>query len=147
MLALIAGSRGVVGPSLHLTITALSLGRPAFRPRSTALSKYRMLEGLEGVHEFDVDGEESLNLSDAGMPRTQLTEVRQRLARHWDTIASLVDASAVRGPQKSWEPSMMDIWQSLPARLERRPGLSRLYTQLQIAKTKFMRYRYGGGRD
>lgn len=147
MLALISGSRGVVGPSLHLTIAALSLGRPVFRPGSTALSKYRMLEGLDGVHEFDLDGEASLEPSapDPGSPR--MAEIQQRLARHWDSIASLADGSALRGPQQSWEPMMMDIWQNLPARLERRSALSRLGTQLQIIKTKFMRARYGGRRD
>lgn len=147
MLALISGSRGVVGPSLHLTIAALSLHRPVFRPRSTALSKYRMLEGLEGVHEFDLDGEGALDAT-APLPASpQLAEIQQRLARHWDSIASLADASAVRGPQKSWEPMMTDIWQNLPARLERRSAFSRLRTRLQISKTKFMKYRYGGRRD
>src|SRR6266545_1494386 len=55
MLALIAGSNGVVGPSLHLTIAALSFGRPALRPKSSPLSKYRMLDGLKGVQEFELD--------------------------------------------------------------------------------------------
>jgi len=142
MLALIAGSNGVVGASLHLTIAALSFGRPALRPRSSALSKYRMLDGLKGVQEFDLH---SAATADNLPPEpSQLSDIQKKLARHWDAIAALADASAIRGPRRNWEPMMMDLWQNLPSRFERRSPIARLRTKLQIAKTVVERYRYSG---
>lgn len=144
MLALIAGSRGVVGPSLHLTIAALSFGKPAWRPTSSALSKYRMLDGLKGVHEFDPDSDVRVDDLPLAPDPFQLSEIQNRLTQHWDAIGALAGGSAVRGPQRSWESMMMNIWQNLPAGFERRSALARLRTQLQIAKTKLARFRYGG---
>jgi lipopolysaccharide transport system ATP-binding protein len=140
MLKLIAGSKGVVGPSLHLTIAALSLGRPAWRPRSSPLTKYRMLDGLKGVQEFEMDPAAAVDRLPADP--SQLSKIRKILERHWDAIAALAGAAATRGPRRKWEPMMMDLWQSLPARFERRSFLSRLRTKLQIAKTMVARYRY-----
>ena len=141
MLALIAGSNGVVGPSLHLTIAALSFGRQALRPTSSPLSKYRMLDGLKGVQEFDLH---SAATSDNLPPEpSQLSDIQKKLARHWDAIAALADASAARGPRRKWEPMMMDLWQSLPLRFERRSPIAKLHTKLQIAKTMIERYRNG----
>jgi len=144
MLALIAGSNGVVGPSLHLTIAALSFGRPALRPKSSPLSKYRMLDGLKGVQEFELDSAATVGKLPLLPEPSQLADIQKKLARHWDAVAALADASAIRGPRRKWEPMMMDLWQSLPSRFERRSPMARLRTNLQIAKTMVARYRYGG---
>ena len=141
MLALIAGSNGVVGPSLHLTIAALSFGRPALRPRLSPLSKYRMLDGLKGVLEFELDSATNISQPPPVPDPSQLSDIQTKLARHWDAVAALAEASATRGPQRTWEPMMMDLWQSLPTRFERRSPLARLRTKLQIAKTMMQRYR------
>ena len=144
LLALIAGSNGVVGPSLHLTIAALSFGRPALRPRSSQLSKYRMLDGLKGVQEFEPDSPSIAGKPPLAPDPSQLLAIQTKLAQHWDTVAALAGASAARSPQRSWERMMMDLWQRLPSRFERRSPLARLRTRLQIAKTMMERLRYRG---
>ena len=144
LLALIAGSKGVVGPSLHLTIAALSFGRPALRPTSSPLSKYRMLDGLKGVQEFDLHSAATAGKLPLVPDPSQLSDIQKKLARHWDAIAALAGAAAIRGPQRKWEPMMMDLWQSLPSRFERRSPMARLRTKLQIAKTVVERYRHSG---
>jgi homopolymeric O-antigen transport system ATP-binding protein len=122
LLDLIARSSGVVGPSLHLTIAALSLGRPAFRPRSVPRRKYGMLEGLVGVRHFDQRAPEGLDVSASGAlapDPAQLAEIRGRLERHWDTVASLVRSSAAnpRSPGSSTA-LLVKLWEGIPATLE-----------------------------
>ncbi len=145
LLALIAGSNGVVGPSLHLTIAALSFGRPALRPVSSQLSKYRMLDGLKGVQEFEPDSPSIPGIPPLAPDASQLLAIQRKLAQHWDAVAALAAASATRSPQrKTWEQMMMDLWQRLPSRFEQRSPLARLRTRLQIAKTMMERFRYRG---
>jgi Polysaccharide pyruvyl transferase len=127
MLALIARSAGVVGTSLHLTIAALSLGRPALRPKSAELRKYRVLEGLAGVRQFESGGSEGLGgataLGALVPDPAQLAEIRRSLTRHWDTVASLARAnSARRRSPTDWRPLLVDLWERLPGTLE--PWLS-----------------------
>jgi lipopolysaccharide transport system ATP-binding protein len=145
MLALIARSSGVIGRSLHLTIAALSLGRPALRPKTAALLKYRMLEGLKGVHDFDVSASEIPD----GWPSapapdpSQLAGIRERLARHWDTIASLARAtSGLSRPHRSWTPLLMDLWERLPATLEQRSTVERVRAMMQTVRDRRAQYRY-----
>jgi hypothetical protein len=145
MLGLIAGSSGVVGPSLHLAITALAFGRPVLRPTASRLSKYSMFRGLRGVHEMDAGKHDAIDgaalLPDPG----QLLEAHRQLERHWDTIAGLaVDSAATTRQPRKWEPMMMDCWQRLPSQLERTSRLSRLRTELQIVRTRMARYRDHG---
>ena len=146
MLDLIARSSGVVGTSLHLTIAALSLDRPALRPKSEGLRKYRMLEGLGGVRSFDPrapDGLDGVLAPGAPVPvAAQLTEMRQRLARHWDTVASLASAtSALPRPPRSWTPLLMDLWERLPATLEQRSTSEELRGLIEGARRRLARYR------
>jgi hypothetical protein len=124
MLDLIARSSGVVGPSLHLTIAALSLGRPAFRPKTTPRRKYGLLEGLTGVRGFDQRSAGSLDaLLQRGMPAPDpvwLARIQERVERHWDSIAGLVGAnSGSRRSSESATPLLLDLWERLPATLER----------------------------
>lgn len=141
LLEWIAASKGVAGPSLHLTIAALSLGKPALRPKTASLQKYRMLDGLAGVHPFD----------DGSMPApdpAQLAGLRRKLQRHWDSLAALALGSAMaERPKHKWQPLLMDLWQSLPARLERTSSAARLRTRLQTARARFDRVRYRDSRD
>jgi len=144
MLELIAGSRGVVGPSLHLSIAAISFGRPAFRPMTPPLRKYQMFEGLQGVHQFEGPLREPGHTLPLMPEASQLAEIHRRLGCHWDSIAALVSKTAARSSRAKWEPLLMDLWQSLPSRLERRSAVARLRTTLQTARTRVARYRHGG---
>ena len=142
MLELIAGSTAVVGPSLHLTIAALSLGRPALRPITSPLPKYRMLDGWKGVQQFELGARITAGSGSVAPDPSQLVEVQRKLQRHWDSIAALAgQPAAVRHTRRKWEPMMMDLWQSLPSRLEQTPAVARLHTALKTARTRFARYR------
>lgn len=146
MLDLIARSSGVVGTSLHLTIAALSLDRPAFRPRSEGLRKYRMLAGLSGVRSFDPrapEGLEGTNAVGAPVPdAAQVAEVRQRLAQHWDRVAALARAgSAARHSPRTWTPLLVDLWERLPGVLEEGSTSEELRSLRQAARRRLARYR------
>jgi polysaccharide pyruvyl transferase len=144
LLDLIAHSSGVVGPSLHLTIAALSLGRPAFRPRSVPRRKYGMLEGLAGVGYFDQRAPGSLDgmsTSEALAPDpAQLAEIRGRLERHWDTVASLARANSARPRSlESSSPLLIDLWERLPAKLEQWSTAEVLGALLRAARGRIAR--------
>ena len=145
MLRLIAGSSGVVGPSLHLAVTALAFGRPVLRPTTARLTKYSMFAGLRGVHAMDAGTRAAIDGAALLPDPRQLLETHRQLERHWDTIAALAGESAAttRRPRK-WESMMMDCWQRLPSQLERTSRLSRLRTELQIVRTRIARYRAHG---
>jgi hypothetical protein len=147
MLALIARSNGVIGTSLHLTIAALSLGRPALRPASAARRKYGIVEGLAGVRHLDRRASESmLSLVDAGrvVPDiAELVEMSERLACHWDAVASLARASAaIARPAKTWRPLLVDFWERLPGTLERRSRSEDLRDLISTARRRLRRLGY-----
>jgi hypothetical protein len=145
LLALIARSSGVLGTSLHLTIAALSLGRPALRPTSAGRRKYRMLEGLGGVRHFDRQAWESLHsVIDLGVPdKAQLADRHVRLARHWDTVASVARAAAAVPRQpKSWRPLLVDFWERLPGTLEQRSSSEDLRDLISAARRRLPRLEY-----
>jgi len=89
---IVAGAEAVVGRSLHLSITALAAGVPVVRRTSEPGSKYRVLDGLRGVHIVadDVGPGDSLPLGRSG-PAEDVAALAAALGRHWDSIAALVD--------------------------------------------------------
>ena len=122
---LIAHASAVVGVSLHLSISALAFGVPLFRPADTFGGKYGILSGYEGVHRLDAHGGTDLSKlaaarSGQGASPAVSRDV-QRLAAHWDAIATLLTSHGKADAQRR---AMNRFWSRLPAQLEGGAGLS-----------------------
>ncbi len=96
LLALISSSSGVVGTSLHLTIAALALGRPALRPVSAKLRKYGLLEGLNGVEEIDPKAEPSTVAAAWPAPDPARSRRSERTSRNTGTASPHLHAPGAR---------------------------------------------------
>lgn len=143
LLGLISGSNGVVGTSLHLTIAALALGRPALRPVSAKLRKYRLLEGLKGVQEIDCRTEVPPVAAAWPAPDpAQISTLRTHLSAHWDRIAACARAGRARGRPPAGERQLMETWQRLPGALERRTPLERIHVALRAVRALVAQSRY-----
>ncbi|HZH05032.1 MAG TPA: polysaccharide pyruvyl transferase family protein, partial [Myxococcaceae bacterium] len=131
---MIRGAEGIVGASLHLAITAVALGVPAFRPALHSGGKYALLSDFEGVFSAPTDGDAAWFISKLGpKPISRQAEAAaQRTARHWDAIAECMGRAAEVSPVKR---SVNELWQALPAAFEnqglREARISELSSQLQ----------------
>ena len=115
--ALIAGSVGVVGTSLHLSITALASGVPVFRPATHLGDKYAPLADFDAVHSFEADVDPQWFAARLGRRPSPLARAAEaELAVHWDRIASVVSADKRTAVPRAY----FDFWQALPSRLESR---------------------------
>ena len=92
---LIANSSGVVGLSLHLSITALEYGRPVLRPKNTPINKYDLLKDSENVYFYDSKDLSVLaSFKNAVRSGSQnlcslAKETQPQLEEHWNTIAEI----------------------------------------------------------
>jgi lipopolysaccharide transport system ATP-binding protein len=144
LLALIARSMGVVGTSLHLTITAIALQRPAFRPASANLRKYGLLEGLNGIEAIGAKAEPAVGARPWPSPDpAQMSALRMQLSQHWDRIATLAAAGRRRRrlPAES-ERQLMDVWQRLPGALEQQTRLERVQHAWRATRARLAHSRY-----
>jgi len=122
---LIAGAEAVIGPSLHLAITALACGVPVFRPEHRDDGKYELLRRFEGAGMHTVTGTAASPewfrarfgrgpvVADAAAARVALT-------LHWDRIAQAL----AQAPGRDLSRPMRALWQQLPTDLERGAKLS-----------------------
>ena len=119
---LIGHASAVVGTSLHLCISALAFGVPAFRPANSFGGKYALLSGYEGVHRLDPQGH--VDLSRLVAPRASKSQAPalardlQRLAAHWDAIAAHLASPAKSDAHRG---AVNRFWSQLPALLEATP--------------------------
>jgi Polysaccharide pyruvyl transferase/2OG-Fe(II) oxygenase superfamily len=118
MAELIKESAAVVGTSLHLTITALAFGLPAFRPPAAYGGKYAVLAGFDRVYPFGERQEDDARRFVARLGRVEasptLNDIMRRLDQHWDRIASVF--SNVQGTASSKK--LSKFIQLLPGWLE-----------------------------
>jgi hypothetical protein len=136
LLALIDGSRGVMGRSLHLSIAALALGRPAFRPPAAAPRKYRLLEGLDGVEHLGARRPGGAGRAGSSPAASQIDVLRRQTAAHWDRIAALATTRGGRPRPAASADVAMELWQRIAGGLERRTVLERLESALRNARRR-----------
>jgi lipopolysaccharide transport system ATP-binding protein len=89
---LISHAEGVVGHSLHLSITALSFGVPVFRSTSST-GKYKPLSRFKTVYNISRESKDpDWYLSKLGRvkPPTEIITNNKNLVAHWDTIAEII---------------------------------------------------------
>lgn len=116
---LIRHASGVAAISLHLSITALALGVPLFRPAGAFGGKHAILASHDGVFQFD-DGAGIDPLRFAAEPGrtapspTVRSAVRQ-LERHWDRVSEVFLAA---GEAPSIRQKISRFWQKMPGILE-----------------------------
>ena len=143
LVSLISKSSGVVGTSLHLTIVALALGRPALRPVSARLRKYGLLEGLDGVEQLGPNAEPSTVATLPAPDPSQISTLATHLSQHWDRIAALAHTARThRRRPAMWEQQLAEVWQRLPGALERRTAWQRMQGALRVARTHVAQSRY-----
>jgi hypothetical protein len=112
---LIRHAAGVVGSSLHLAITALACGVPAFRPAADFGCKYEVLTDFAHVYAFgaEIDADWFTVRLGAAPPDTAVMAANRQLDQHWDAVAAIFRAG---------RPASREVigrfWQSLPAWLE-----------------------------
>ena len=118
---LIAGAQAVIGPSLHLAISALACGVPVFRGPAHDDGKYALLRDFEGagLHRVDARGDVSPGWFRArcgrGPVSPQARAARDALAGHWDRIAHAFGPDRAR----AMPASLSAMWQRLPGDFER----------------------------
>lgn len=118
---LIRQAAAVIGPSYHLAITALTAGVPVFTPVDLGTLKYPGLAGFETIYpvpeeESDPDWFFSRLGRAAISPRA--TAAAERLAVHWDQIASVLRGGGGIEVAEVAEVAVASFWQSLPGVLE-----------------------------
>jgi|GEM_PF-779640 len=92
---IVAYSRGVIGVSLHLSITALAYGLPVLRPTAAMSGKYMPLQSSENVYfgaKDDLDGvlafAEALQSNNHRLC-TLVKRAQFQIQEHWDKIAEI----------------------------------------------------------
>jgi lipopolysaccharide transport system ATP-binding protein len=127
MAALISRADGVIGPSLHLAITALALGVAVFRPAHAFEGKYSLLNEFDSIVRFDSQGEIDPREFAARLGRSQATHpVRlalERLSAHWDRVAQALTAGRAPVPA-----AYLRFWQNVPILLENLTNPSRTHS-------------------
>ena len=117
--ALIANSAGVIGVSLHLTITALSYGLPVLRPSHAKLDKYIFLNAIDAVlfmAPTDVVSDTFLKRLGTRKVDRFVTGAKAKLVLHWDRIAEAISG---RGGSKGSRAESMDgLWSELPVAVD-----------------------------
>ncbi len=137
---LIRQSAGVIGPSFHMAITALTAGVPIFTPANLSLGKFPGLAEFAGIYPLPVEeeAEPSGFLSRLGKApvEPQVEVALSRLGEHWDHIAAAIRDG---GTERSRTAEAVGrFWQSLPGVLEeaavrRDAAVAALTTQSQTA--------------
>lgn len=115
---LIRGARFVVADSLHVSISALALGVPVFRPVDRLSGKYALLKEFGGVFTYGkwrIKPEQFLSALQSPRASRQLPEIQERLKQHWDTIATVFSKNPARTVVA---PSSVEFWQRMPSILE-----------------------------
>jgi lipopolysaccharide transport system ATP-binding protein len=116
---IIARSTAVIGISLHLSIVALVFGVPVIRPKDKGLSKYSLLNNIDGV--YDVASYSLDDFDDMLIRREErrcspvVVDSQHKLDRHWDCIAALVGSDCGRVTKSL---VLRDILSNLPFLLE-----------------------------
>lgn len=115
---LIKESAAVVGTSLHLAITAIAFGVPAFRPPAAYGGKYAVLAGFERVYPFGERQEDDARRFVKRLGRAEaspaLDNIMLRLDQHWDRIASVFS----NGQDSASSKHLSKFMQLLPGWLE-----------------------------
>jgi lipopolysaccharide transport system ATP-binding protein len=120
MAEFIRHAEAVIGSSYHLAVTALTAGVPVFSPQDLRAGKYPGLIGFDTI--YPVPGSPEADSSDpdwffSRLGRTEVSpQVRaavDRLAVHWDRIASVLHRGATDAGV-----AVGRFWQSLPGVLE-----------------------------
>ena len=115
---LIRGARFVVADSLHVSITALALRVPLFRPVDRLFGKYALLKDFDGVFTYNkwrIKPEEFLSALESPRASRQLPAIQEQLKQHWDTIATVFSTNSVRPAIAA---SSVELWQRMPSILE-----------------------------
>jgi lipopolysaccharide transport system ATP-binding protein len=116
----IGHAEGVVGSSLHLSITALVFGVPVFSSANLWEGKHKVLQDYELIFPLPIEGAiyPGWLLSRLGrrQPGAQVMRSRKRLEAHWDALAAALSGA------RSDSDAPGRLWFSLPKTME---GLSR----------------------
>jgi Polysaccharide pyruvyl transferase len=115
---LIRGARFVVADSLHVSISALALGVPLFRPVDRFVGKYAPLKNFDGVFTYGkwrMKPEQFLSALQSPRASRQLPAMQEQLKQHWDTIATVFSTNSAR---TVIAPSSVEFWQRMPSILE-----------------------------
>ena len=128
---LIRGARLVVADSLHVSISALALRVPLFRPADRLAGKYALLKDFDGVFTYGkwrIRPEQFLSALQSPRTSRQLPVIQKQLQRHWDAIAAVFATNSARAVVAA---SSVELWQRMPSMLESpAPWWSRLRGRL-----------------
>ena len=121
---LIGAASAVVGVSLHLSITALAQGVPAFRPQDSLKGKYAVLSDFDTVFSLPTGQEIDIAwfLSRLGKkaPSPVIAAATDRLARHWDRIAAhITEGRGARTPRRPLN-ELNELYEALRAIFDNR---------------------------
>ena len=124
---LIRRARFVVADSLHVSISALALGVPLFRPVDRFVGKHAPLKDFDGVFTYGkwrIKPEQFLSALQSPRASRQLSAIQEQLKQHWDTIATVFSTNSA---PTVLAPSSVELWQRMPSILEpAAPRYSRL---------------------
>lgn len=113
---LISKAEGVIGYSLHLSITALAFGIPVFRPESFNIGKYRDLSFFKTVHQISGkawDRKWFTSKLGKGKLSPEVIAYHEKLAIHWDTISNIISKGKINN-----QSVINQFLQNLPNKLE-----------------------------
>jgi Rps23 Pro-64 3,4-dihydroxylase Tpa1-like proline 4-hydroxylase len=134
MSELIGGACAVAGVSLHLAITALSFGLPAFRPQSEFEGKFIVLSQSDTVYAYPDDGNFDPNwfeqkLIESGS-ESDLQATFQALDVHWNKVAACLTTPPLNPPSRD---VFAAFAQRLPCLLETEAGVSQVISARDVA--------------
>jgi len=115
---LIRGAHFVVADSLHVSISALALRVPLFRPVDRLCGKYALLKDFDGVFTYGkwrIKPEQFLSARQSPRTSRQLPAIQEQLKQHWDTIATVFSTTCARPAIAA---SSVELWQRMPSILE-----------------------------
>lgn len=101
---IIAHSCGVIGVSLHLSITALVYGLPVLRPSTLSVGKYAPLQLSENVYVSATEGSRGIlafaKAAQSNKPEicSLVTQAQGALSEHWDRVAHVCRNPRRHGP-------------------------------------------------
>ena len=115
---LIRGARFVVADSLHVSISAVALSVPLFRPVDRLFGKYALLKDFDGLFTYGkwrIKPERFLSALKSPRASRQLPAIQEQLKQHWDTVATVFSTNPAR---TVIAPSSIELWQRMPSILE-----------------------------
>jgi lipopolysaccharide transport system ATP-binding protein len=114
---IIRRAAGVISPSYHVAITALTAGVPVFTPANLSDGEFPGLTGVEGIYPLPTEHDTDPNsfLERLAMPAISpaVGDALDRLSKHWDRIATTLWGGITDAPV-----AVGQFWQALPALLE-----------------------------